>query len=453
MRLPTMISLDYEAEKWSYQRIVLDGISNHIDAVGSLDRVTVSISPSRIVISDDGPGYDFNLLGLLYSTKAGDPGTIGQFGEGIKLIAAAALRSGLGFSVRSRDWIATATAEHVEVEVAPGQKKQIARLAWDVEQTHESITGSRTIIYSRENLPRELTSLFGRWLDFFLPDDRRSIEHAWKEETPRLFVKGVYVKDIPDYYFSYNLTSCQINRDRDTIDLYSAIRRFWQGTHDEMAIRHYLEVAHKFGNGICTTEFTMYLWLDHAQAWRACFHSMFGENAVLYTDERFAYMASGLGFTPVVLPSSVRNSLQGEANVRRDMDVLTESVRYGLRDLTGEEAEVVSCCMRLIRSVNADIADYPVYAMENGPEGLAGVALRQETAIAVRADYLKDVNSALPVLVEEITHLESGGADFTREFEDWLCRFAAAALLKSNIETSDHGQPCDGLRRLPACSV
>jgi len=43
-----------------------------------------------LLFEDNGAGYDAGLLSVLFSTKRADALSVGQFGEGLKLIAAAA---------------------------------------------------------------------------------------------------------------------------------------------------------------------------------------------------------------------------------------------------------------------------------------------------------------------------------------------------------------------------
>ena len=110
--IDTSITLSYQAKAWGPDRIALDGIQNHLPSDSGGSKVEVefevdgkwvpfnkrrAINPSKVKairFSDDGKGFSYEMLELLYSTKSGSE-TVGQFGEGIKMLSTAALRSGI----------------------------------------------------------------------------------------------------------------------------------------------------------------------------------------------------------------------------------------------------------------------------------------------------------------------------------------------------------------------
>jgi hypothetical protein len=442
MRVPTSITLDYEAEKWSHLRIVLDGISNHIDAVGTLERVRVDITPQCITISDDGPGYQHELLSLLYSTKDPTTGTIGRFGEGLKLVAAASLRLGLEFEVRSMSWTATAVAEPVEIRTGDGSTRSVCRLCWEVRES-DPIVGSITVIRSEDGLPEELVRTVQRWRDLFLPDEKRLVPHAWKEKRSRLFVRGVYVRDIDGYYFSYNL-DCDINRDRDTVDLTYEVARFWRLCTDKDLLRAFLLLAHRYGRtspeddpGPPPAEVDLRIFLSkNGHLWVAAFKEIFGDNAVLHTDHFASYAAAAHGYLPVHMPETVTDLLHA-AGVLKDSDVITDIERYGLREPSIDEELVIAKAVRIIRDAVPDIRVPPILVMDRAPTTLNGVYIPDKDCIGVRADLLVSFQKAMPTIVEEIAHANSRSRDLSREFESWLVQLASDLLIRIH-EISRH---------------
>jgi len=104
--LETSLTLEYEKKNWGVERICLDGIQNHLpsDSKGEhvwvrclIDGNWVTLDEARqrkdeieaVRFADDGVGFDVRNLALLYSTKSEEEGSSGQFGEGMKMMAAA----------------------------------------------------------------------------------------------------------------------------------------------------------------------------------------------------------------------------------------------------------------------------------------------------------------------------------------------------------------------------
>ncbi len=125
--IETSVTLQYQADQWSTERIALDGVQNHLPTDSGGSRVDIdllvngtwtpyarstSISPTQVEairFADDGRGYSCDLLGVFHSSKAGDTKSVGQFGEGVKMLSAACVREGIDLELRSRDWSAIPT--------------------------------------------------------------------------------------------------------------------------------------------------------------------------------------------------------------------------------------------------------------------------------------------------------------------------------------------------------
>lgn len=169
-QIETSLTTDYRKDRWGFERIVLDSISNHLPEDSNGSEVNVRLEQEgewtdlleadnedeieRAVFEDDGDGFDSNLLGVLYSTKSADANSVGQFGEGLKMVAAAAEREGVDVEYRSRDWVARPFTEE---ELVDGER--VERLHFDVEERPE-IQGSKTIFHSvPEGLEEEIRNL------------------------------------------------------------------------------------------------------------------------------------------------------------------------------------------------------------------------------------------------------------------------------------------------------
>ena len=439
LRLTTSISLDYESEKWSFLRILLDTVSNHLDAVHSIDRVRIEVAENAITVSDDGDGYEYALLSLLYSTKKEQgQDTIGRFGEGIKLVATACLRHDLEFVVRSRDWIASASAEPVRIRIGPDDERVVYRLVWDVSSA-DPIVGSSSIVRAPGGrLPDQLLNLASRWRELFLPDGIRSRPHAWVDESPRLFVHGAYVRDLEGYYFSYNLL-CPINRDRDTVDAAYEVAHFWELCEDSDLIDTFLSLAARYAGPTTSLPQELHhpIFPDgrsRRELWRDSFHRLFGKDAIVYTDPTCAYIAQAHGYTVVRFPDPVV-ALLNYVGVPSDRKALPDMAKYGFRQPSPREEEIIKQALEIITGVRPDLRIPPIFVMDHPPESLGGVFVREgplAPSIGIAARLLDSVEAAMPAIVEEIAHADSGHFDITRGFEDWLVKFAADAALASS---------------------
>ena len=155
----TSVTLDYRKKHWGLERIVLDGISNHLpaDSGGNhthvklkqkgvwvdLKNVDPSVETTEVMFEDDGKGYPSHKLSTLRSTKGADVLSVGQFGEGLKLVAAAALRENIQLQYRSRNWWAQPFSKP---EADDGDSYE--RLCFRITENGDNIFGSRTVFFN-----------------------------------------------------------------------------------------------------------------------------------------------------------------------------------------------------------------------------------------------------------------------------------------------------------------
>lgn len=162
--IETSLTLDYRKMAWGIERIVLDSISNHLPADSNGTQTSVKFRQdgelvdfsdynpekdiSEIVFEDNGSGYDAGLLSVLFSPKAADAMSVGQFGEGLKMVAAASLREGMEVEYRSRNWRARPFAQAEKIG-----GKFVKRLCFHVTENGDQLEGSRTVF---KNPPKRI---------------------------------------------------------------------------------------------------------------------------------------------------------------------------------------------------------------------------------------------------------------------------------------------------------
>ena len=155
--IETSLTLDYRKSKWGLERLVLDGVSNHLPDDSKSTLVSVKLKQSgeyydlqivdptkpveEIIFEDNGQGYNAQLLSVLFSTKSADERSVGQFGEGLKLVAATALRESVYIEYQSRNWTAKPYAKHETIATT-----ELDRLCFAITENGHNIHGSRTVI-------------------------------------------------------------------------------------------------------------------------------------------------------------------------------------------------------------------------------------------------------------------------------------------------------------------
>lgn len=141
---------------WGIERIALDGFQNHLkeDSKGTSSFLQFLIDDkwvdyedallqknkiTKVRFADNGVGFDKNNLRFLSSQKTSEDFSVGQFGEGLKLIAMASVNLGLGLEVQSQNWTAKAIGKPIEYsnyrnkELGKTMEKRI-QLAWDISE-------------------------------------------------------------------------------------------------------------------------------------------------------------------------------------------------------------------------------------------------------------------------------------------------------------------------------
>ncbi len=237
--IETSLTLDYRRFSWGIERIVLDGISNHLPADSkstvtsvkfkqgneykNLKTVDLAQPVEEVVFEDDGCGYDSGLLSVLFSTKSAEVMSVGQFGEGLKLVASACLREGVEVEYRSKNWLAVPYAKD---EVIGG--KSLQRLCFHITENGHNIAGSQTVfIAPSQKLLEEIVQLPQKVLHF--NDTYRELypkkDNLWSNPAKILAQLGslsqfvetigqnIPLPEIPKKYTDIDITSYSYNYD------------------------------------------------------------------------------------------------------------------------------------------------------------------------------------------------------------------------------------------------
>ena len=365
--LDTSITLDYEKKNWGVERICLDGIQNHLpaDSKGEqvwvrclVDSEWVSLAEARekkdkikaVRFTDDGVGFDVKNLVLLYSTKAGEKESTGQFGEGLKMMAAAALREGLEPEMESQNWRAKPISKEVKIsDTRHHTEKTVQQLSFQVDHLDDKpMIGSRTTFRKpTKEFIDELMQIENKVLPLdknYRPIFVGSAGEIVSREPGGLFVKGVYVSN-QETLLSYNFDDVETNRDRNTVthNVDDKIRSIIEEISDKRLVKTMLQKSILDSD---TIENSFYnLTVEHPGVWVDGFYEAFGKDAILDTGFEIPGIFKDDSLKKIKLPSTM-SSLLMRAGVKTDGEVTPDfweetiptslTLEYG-KDIWNEE--------------------------------------------------------------------------------------------------------------------
>jgi hypothetical protein len=286
----------------------LDGIQNHLpgDSKGEhayihffdqdqQQRISLkeaqqtSNTLTKIRFVDDGIGYDLKNLLFFFSTKENDKDAVGQFGEGIKMIATASLREGVEIEFESQNRRAKPTTKDVLLE-SNKSTRTMQQLCYDVEylKRERPFIGSKTTFH---NPSRELINLakgVGNTILHFKPDyepiDTARDGEVVSLDDRRLYLKGLYINDADNStYFSYNFYEGEPNRDRDSLkpeEYKGKIKNIISATTSKAIIKRLMELE-EWKDYSFNSETSWGLDVSHPNLWKECFFEKYGKNATI----------------------------------------------------------------------------------------------------------------------------------------------------------------------------
>lgn len=317
--IETSVTLQYQASQWSTERIVLDGVQNHLPTDSGGSHVDIdflvngswipyarrtTISPTLIEairFADDGKGYSCDLLSVFHSSKADDKKSVGQFGEGVKMLSAACVREGINLELQSRDWSAVPFVKEFSAD-----EQRIQQLSYNIFRNDHAISGSSTIFRKSQEkasqfealvnyvlkLHEKVLGLTGPYATLLKTEPGEILD-----ETGGLYVKGVYITNqfSGRLLFGYNLAA-ETNRDRNIVHegvLNNHIRKVISQIKDPILIEKILQTGadpakHRLEHKALYMEDHGSWWssssiLSTPDVWKETFYKTFGENAVLHS--------------------------------------------------------------------------------------------------------------------------------------------------------------------------
>ncbi len=475
--IDTWATLDYRAEKWGPERVVFDAICNHFpeDCIGSWyivafvqDGVYVDFREydpakpvEKICFFDDGIGYDYIHTVLRHSNKADRETQTGKFGEGLKMISAAALRHDINIEFGSLDWTARPTSKKFFLKQ---EKKEVDLLCQEITTGYRQWKGSYTCIHAPSTeIIKTVCSFTERIIDFREDLCGQELQDLTSTHTVFMpkerFAGELFVKKIKYYlekplYFTYQITGADadllLSPDRDHVlenNLRHIIKKIILNLNNTDLIAQLIDVH----TPDCVEKSVYAYKTDspvHPEQWRKAFYSIYGHKAVLAENfhPHINEDAKNKGFKVVKGISSGLHEILHNAGIPTVSQVSSRNLRY--EAITPERLSVrqrgiyelyKAVDLKLFgASLNSEVHIFSHAFDEHGEatwfRGMSHFDLdeKEKSKIYIRLDQLKDPKTFLTAYAHEAVHIYTKSVDMTKEFEEGLTK-ALGEVLKASL--------------------
>lgn len=494
--IETSISLAYREQAWGPLRLILDAVQNHLREDSGATKIQIEFGVGKenvewhdiseitkfpddqitaFRITDNGHGYDAELLGLLWSTKARAAEAAGKYGEGLKMLAAAALRDGMEIDLSSQNWLAKAVKKTRYVTTLAGNE-EVAFLAFEI--THlkgRKMSGSQTTL---RVLPQDMVKQIRRLPELVLqlnPNYRpvSSVKGVGeiKSLTPELFVQGLFV-DVTTWQgirliLGYNLADKDliVSPDRNVVAVPKLREQIGTILAQTDSVEAVVTVINKaLDNGsVSYPEYQDFSARDdfRPQPWRKAVQQIFGGRKVALMTRAsrnpdVLIHLRHMGYEPISINSEIGKTLH-QLGLPYDYELM-EAV-YDFVDegkLTAQERKILALRTAMddlvARELGIAVSPLPIKVFDKARSKLGGVELATQgffhpgdRVIGIKRSMLGSSEDFLTVYVEELSHQLSGAGDYTRELYNFtvkiLVRTAMTKFTESGVITADQTSP------------
>jgi hypothetical protein len=451
------LNIEKVLEHWTVPFAIRELIANALDEqalTGTADPEIYKDDPGRWHVRDAGRGLRYeHLTQNENAEKRRHPQVIGQFGMGLKDALAVFDRRGVGVVIRSPHAVITTGRRPKE-----GFPDVITLHALVASPTDPSQVGTDITLTGVKDADLEAAKRF-----FLRYSGERLLEtteygdvlaRSDGRQPARIYVKGLFVAEEPNFLFSYNITKLSaplrraLNRERSNVgrsaysDRVKAILTACRSTAVAGPLADDL-------NGYATGR------LHDELAWRdVALHAC----RVLQTNEKVIFvtpwqMAEGTaqmryaqddGYRIVVVPDDIARSLGSLTDLNgrplvdfgRYRDEWNDSFSFTFIDpaaMTPAEQAVYARTREIAALAKVDPRRMPAVLisetmrLSDAGDPVLGVWEGTEQQIVIRRDQLTGLASYAGTLLHEIGHMLSGTQDGTLDFETELSRLLGIA--------------------------
>lgn len=391
--------------------------THDVDGDGVLHIITEGITMGR----------DALILGN--STKADDPDLAGKFGEGMKLAWMCLLREGkiVTCKVGSEIWkpameyFADYDSEIMVVKISPAtyENKIVVKVTGLSDKDWEAI--KKRVLFLSPPKQKVDTSQ-----GVILLDD---------ELKGKLFVKGLYVGELPDARYGYDLFTLELDRDRrvpSSYDINYKIAEIWTSLLEkkEVGVETLLDLL-KNHTSIEATALSRYCVYSTGEVLAKYFEEKYNNEKLILVDSvPDQQEALHYGLFPIMVDTNVKeiynHSRPTLKSVVKSMNKKVKNI-IDIQDLTEQELEVWNSCYakvkHLIRhdednkSFEIKVRIVEFYSKTLG--GLFGHDSSGNLQISISRNALKSRQTTIKFLVHEIAH--QYGEDGSFNHFDKIC--------------------------------
>ena len=412
------ISYKYR-EHWGNWECIRELVQNALDAHSK--KYTHDKVDGNLVITDDGPGLELNHLLFGESHKTNE-NPRGKFGEGLKIALLVFKRMGYDIKIFSRKIV-------VEVADTTIADTTCLRLYYHEPTSSEYFDGTKVVVYNYKG------PLFQE--RFINPSTKILYKDCYnnyiiKREPGKpgvLYVRDIYVQELEESQFSYNLNSCDLEESRNIASAFSIhynMGSLWICCPKPALLQEFLRAVEN--KKYEYNAIIRYLPTYTIKRLRRIFKKMYPKS-VIQTSYASGKEAVWRGYRVIDWFNSEHHSGLIKC-LPTDQELLAKCakdkiIRVRASSLKKQQKDVLNILKRLTNDYKIDVA--PVIFKNSEIEGMAG------NPILINVENLNDLTSSLSILIHELAHTIYKSEDMTREFIHDISK-AGAELLKPYVE-------------------
>ena len=412
MIIELTIKTDY-LPGWGTYEGVRELVQNGRDAETEMDApFSVRHSGNTLCLSNTGARMPREALLMGHTTKRGNNGLIGKFGEGLKLGVLALVRAGHTVVIENGDETWKPVLRRSKIFDSPV-------LAFSITPSRTPADGVRVRVGGIKK--DQWTEFRSRFL--FLSGIKASDTLlTGPEYAGKLFVKGIYVCSKPDWKFGYNFQDAAVDRDRNMVSEFDAMwyaSYIWanrlrndpsmNGEFYKLLLSDAEDLAYlKRGGPVLPDRTLDYVHQEFIKA--------HGKDAWPCASTEEVTKVSFLGKRGVITPECLRHVLKQRMGTVDDLQKAfgQETVKvYAMHELSAEEQAVYNRARDLLSMVYSEGNRINHRVVDFRSDNLIGLYSPAGKTVSVSRKCLDSVTHCLRTLIHEAAHEASGEGDGT----------------------------------------
>lgn len=411
------VSVKYR-ETWGEWEAVREIVQNALD---SRAKVKVDFKDGKMTVRDWGAGFGLKALLIGESDKDGQD-TIGKFGEGMKFGFLVLLRLGCKVKVRTNG-----------LSLTPKLVDTFGTdcLSIDYQEEDEAIEGTSVVI---DGLEQDYKDRFlhlskkGKTSGF-----KTGVSKVLLDKPRKLYIKGIYVKDLPDAVAGYDLWLERENPMSGDVDMYAVRRKVGyliSQTKDKEYIARLVALVDRDDyDDFIEVEADQQYSVERPRLWSNAIKNHFGTAKVCKLSHLDAgRLAEYKGYTVIKKEIPYLDVV-----LKLDTDVVTMKTRDPQKkirksDMVSEAQANVRWARRLVENAtDSRIKKLFVVKFIEKPSQ-RGEALYQDW-IKISEAIVLDREQLLATMIHEMVHYLYGHDDLTHAFQDAVAKIAAKVAI------------------------